>query len=132
MRRSVLRGGEGGLSPIFRRAWIERVARLSTPFPERQGRATLPLAPQPSGLRGPSEGAAVGLFVGLAAFDPYDELRNVPRNLATRAVESRVQQCLFRWGSARSADRIFDNPALRDFVLRGPLRANAMSENWRL
>jgi hypothetical protein len=57
--------------------------------------------------------------------------RNLAANLATRAVESRVQQCLFRGGSARPADALFENPALRDFVLRGPLRAKAMSENWR-
>ena len=33
-------------------------------------------------------------------------------------VESRVQQCLFRAGSARTADSVFDNLALRDFALR--------------
>ena len=49
------------------------------------------------------------------------------RNLAARGVESRVQQCLFRAGSARSADRLFDIPALRDFALRiVPLHANAI------
>jgi hypothetical protein len=56
----------------------------------------------------------------------------IPRNLAAPGVESRVQQCLFRAGCARSADSVFDNVTLRDFALRlSPLRANATFENWR-